>query len=222
MPFDYDEANPDDDGLIPAFPASERAFRTTVKMAIDVEHDAASGRHTFGFGSSAARDAITDWADGAVWFLAVGITYKMQVRVVAFGGWLDVLPPDTYAARNALGNWLAPQYAATAVVTPGAGSPNTIAVVMSISPHRKVTLTANSQFSAPGVGLPANTSTTIVYEVFQDATGGRTLSFAGGYVFAGGVVPQIATAANARSVVVLVKLDSGEWFASVTPDVKVP
>jgi len=66
-PFSIDVSSPANDALVSAFPANERAHRTTLKNIITVEHDEGSGHHVIGDGSIATRDAITDWVNGAIW-----------------------------------------------------------------------------------------------------------------------------------------------------------
>ncbi len=222
MGISWDETSPGDTSSIPAFPANERAFRATVKTTFGVEHDEADGgRHSFGFGDATARDAITTWKDGAIWFLLISAgLYKQQLYVTASGNWIDAVPPTQYANRTAAGSWSAPQSVPTATIVPGAGTPMTIAVGTSEAPYRKVTLTANSKMSNPS-GWTANTSATVEYEILQNGTGGWTLTFDTNYVFAGRATPIIATAASARSLLILKRLDDGKWLASVLPDIGV-
>lgn len=218
MAIAWDESNPTDTYQIPSYPANARAQRAAVKAAFGIEHDSALGRHKFGYGDAAARNAITDWVSGSVWFLEIdaGVSYKKQVRVGA--SWLDVVPPSQYANRNESAGWGVPQYASTVIITPGAGTPNTIAVSGIASAHRKVTLTANSKLSNPGAGFPVLASTMVTIEVHQDGTGGRTLVFDSNYVFPGRTVPSISLAASSISLLTLVLLHSGSWIASCAPD----
>lgn len=71
-PFNISEAVPADDGNVSSFPAQERSFRDIVEDALAVEHDmnsaGSTARHKFGIGSGTARDAITDWVVGSLWF----------------------------------------------------------------------------------------------------------------------------------------------------------
>lgn len=87
MPFNYDETKPGDSDVVSQFPANERAARNTVKAALAVEHDTAEGRHKFGVGNTAARDAITTWVDGAVWFNTTDARNIVQVR--SSSAWLN-------------------------------------------------------------------------------------------------------------------------------------
>lgn len=70
-PFNIAESVPADDGPVSAYPAQERTFRDIVEDALAVEHDmnsaGSSARHKFGRGSTATRDAITDWVVGSLW-----------------------------------------------------------------------------------------------------------------------------------------------------------
>ena len=64
---DIDPTNPLDNSIVSQFPANERASRTALETVIYSEHLDDVGRHTFGIGNDAARDAITDWGVGSIW-----------------------------------------------------------------------------------------------------------------------------------------------------------
>lgn len=91
MPFDYGETSPGDNDFVNQHPADERATRSAVKNAIDVEHDQAEGVHKFGVGNDAARDLITTWVVGSFW-LNTSTTPATLQRVVSIGPvvWEDV------------------------------------------------------------------------------------------------------------------------------------
>lgn len=213
MAIAWDELSPADTSSIPAFPANERAFRDAVKNAWDIEHDDANGRHKFGTGNAATRDAITNWVDGSVFLLSSGSAFKWQLYYAGLGGWVDVVPPSNYANRDAYAVWTLPQGSSIATITPGAGAPMTIAVAAGVATHRKVTITANSILVNPS-GFTASTSSVITLEVIQNATGGWTLDYDTNYVSPGGATPAIGLAANARSLLTLVRLDNGTWLVS--------
>lgn len=217
MAFNFDEANPGDTGSIPAFPANERAFRTATKGAINVEHDPAEGRHKFAYGDATARNAISTWVNGSLYLLEEDIYYRPQIRVG--GVFLDVVPPSRYANRDGFGQWSAQQYASVTTITPGGGSPNTIALPVNAAPHRRVTLTANSILSNP-TGFPGSISATITLEVLQDGTGNRTLTYDTIFRSQGGITPSIALTANAVSLLILTRLYNGDWVVNSLPDIK--
>lgn len=218
MAIGWDETSPADNGSIPAFPANERAFRAAVKAGYAYEHDSANGRHKFGYGNSTARDAITTWVDGSIWFLLSGGVYKLQQRIG--GAWEDILPPSQYADRDAVAGWTGYQYISTVTVNPTAGSPNLLAVVASLASHRKSTLTADTKLSNPST-YGSNRMTVVTMEIYQDGSGGHALTFDTNYVFPGKVVPLISTAANSRSFLTLTRLDDGKWLVTMASDVGV-
>lgn len=216
MPFNFDVSSPADTASIPGFPANERNHRAAVKNSLEVEHDTAEGRHKFGEGVAATRDAITTWVNGSIWFLTLGSYAQLLYRKA--GVWIEIIPPARYANREEAGAWTRYQYSTTTTITPGAGSPNTIAIVDTVTPHRKVTLTADSILSNPS-GF-TNGSTTVTLEVHQDGTGSWELTFDTNYVFQGGAPPVISSAASSVSFLTLTRLESGLWFVSCAADVK--
>lgn len=68
----WDEGVPTDNENISQGASRIRATRKNIRERINVEHDfpdgSESARHKFVVGSGAARDAITDWVDGSVFF----------------------------------------------------------------------------------------------------------------------------------------------------------
>lgn len=72
-PFDIAAGLPADSDIVSGYPLVERTFRDMVESILAREHDiiigagGASAHHKFGRGSTATRDAITDWVVGSVW-----------------------------------------------------------------------------------------------------------------------------------------------------------
>lgn len=66
MAIGWDEANPQDNSIVSQYPDNERAQRAVQASAWALEHDDVEGRHSFGVGNTAARDAITTWTTGAI------------------------------------------------------------------------------------------------------------------------------------------------------------
>lgn len=219
MAFNFDESAPADTASIPGFPSNERSHRAAVKGMVNVEHDSDDGRHKFGQGDATARDAISTWVDGSIWLQTLGSYYQLMTKNTTLGGWIEVIPPSRYANRDAAGEWSLYQYSSATAITPGGGSPNTIAIVAAGKPHRTVTLTANSKLSNP-TAFTTSVSTTITLEVTQDGTGGWTLEFDTSYAFPGGAPPVIASAAGAMSFLSLTRTVSGLWLVTCAPDVK--
>lgn len=67
MAIGWDETNPTDNSIVSQYPINERAQRSVQASAWILEHDDNEGRHSFGLGNTAARDAITSWTSGALW-----------------------------------------------------------------------------------------------------------------------------------------------------------
>lgn len=95
-------------------------------------------------------------------------------------------------------------WAAAALVTLTQAA--TIPVDMSAGINFTTTMTGNRTLGTPSNAKPGQSG---VIEILQDGTGGRTLAFASGWVFAGGTPPTLSTAANARDVLAYTVLSSG-------------
>ena len=64
---DIDPTNPTDSSIVSQFPANERLSRAAIETNFYLEHLTDVGRHTFGIGNDAARDAITNLGIVSVW-----------------------------------------------------------------------------------------------------------------------------------------------------------
>jgi hypothetical protein len=85
--------------------------------------------------------------------------------------------------------------------------------------YGRLTLEGNRTLALPTNGVPG---TGIYIEVTQDATGGRTLAFASGFMFAGKVAPVLSTAAGAMDVLFISCRSTTSFVASVDLDVGEP
>lgn len=89
-PFSIATATPASTDNLSSYPAAETGFREMIVSALAREHDFLdalqnfSGHHKFGVGSSASRDAITDWVVGSIWFNTDATATQLQ-RVVSVG-----------------------------------------------------------------------------------------------------------------------------------------
>lgn len=88
MAFDLDTSNPTNSYDVASYPANERAHRTAVSGLVGVEHSATEGRHKFGMGNSTARDAISTWVAGSIWFNTGTSPAKLQLYTGS--AWVDV------------------------------------------------------------------------------------------------------------------------------------
>lgn len=98
------------------------------------------------------------------------------------------------ALLGTVNGWTAQQYFVEQTLTDAA----TITWNANTQQAAKVTLGGNRTLALP-TNLKAGSSYSL--RIIQDATGSRTLAFAGGYKFAGGSAPTISTAANAIDII---------------------
>lgn len=218
MPFSDDESNPTDGYSIPSYPSNARAYRAMNKSRMAVEHSETEGRHTFGFGSVAVRNAISTWEDGAVFF-ASGISafgYVMQIRVS--GTWENVYPDDTVPNLAGLNEWTAGQFVVPVSVVPAGGSPNTLAVSAVTAPYKYATITADTILSNPS-SYTSGRATSVDFQITQDGTGGHALTFGTSYKFPGGAAPTIAQGAGETTLLNLRWTVGNLWLVTIAADI---
>lgn len=203
MAFDWDVANPGDTDTVASYPTNERAFRTAARGSVHVEHDAEEGRHTFGRGTTGTRDAITTWADGAVWWntsLVSGETilqvYNGTIWLTTEFGLLDVSQP-----------WTAIQSAPYVEMSTTASA---LDLDWSDGHYQKYTMDANLTLGA-GTNKPAaNQGATIVLEISQPGSGGPwTLAYNAEYKFQFGATPTLTTTESAVDQLILTLMSGG-------------
>ena len=130
------------------------------------------------------------------------------------GGWTQFSTNDVMVFRLDGNPWQAltsPQENVNTVTASGATQ--TLPDVTTATMH-KVTLTANCTITLPAPG--AGKSFTV--ELVQDATGGRTVTWAtpsGAIKWPGGTVPTISSAANAIDVITFVSIGGTNWYGFV-------
>lgn len=213
MAFDWDVANPDDDDVVAAHPTNERAFRTNARGAVDVEHDAEEGRHTFGRDDHTARDAITTWADGAIWWSTEQVSGQTLPQLYNGAAWLLT----QYGLLDVSQPWTAIQSAPyVAMGTTGSA----LDLDWSDGHYQKFTMDGALTLGA-GTNKPAaNQGATIVLELTQDGTGSRTLAYNAEYKFQFGTTPTLTTAIGAVDQLILTLMSDGNVDVVVKSDVK--
>lgn len=217
MPFSDDETNPTDGYSIPSYPANARAYRAMNKARMAVEHSVTEGRHKFGFGSTATRDAISTWEDGAIFFNSSIIAdgFALQIYVTALGGWQTVQPSSNTPRLSDQNVFLAPQYGDTEAVSPSAGN---VTIDCETKPFKTVALNQNITLLNPSNDVSGD-MTTIDVLLTQDGTGGRTVAYGSNYRFPGGVQPLIASGAGDITLLTLKKFTSSLWLVLAAADI---
>jgi len=202
MSFDWDVSNPTNTFTVSGYPTNERAFRTDARGAVDVEHDAEEGRHTFGRGNTAARDAISTWSDGAVWWNTDLVSGETILQVYNGSSWLTT----EFGLLDVSQPWTAIQSAP--YVAMGTTS-SALDLDWSDGHFQKFTMTGDFTLGA-GTNKPAsNQGATIVLELTQAAAGPHTLAYNAEYKFQAGSTPTLSTAEAAIDQLVLTLMSDG-------------
>lgn len=139
---------------------------------------------------SATPNQIVNNADGSI---IVSITGSIKVS-------LNVANPNVWTGQQAF---------AQAVLTDA----STIAWNANTQQAALVVLGGNRTLGMP-TNLEAGASYTLI--VKQDSTGSRTLGFASGYKWSGGVPPTLTTAANATDIFTFLS-DGTSMFGAMSP-----
>lgn len=217
MPFSDDETNPTDGYSIPSYPANARAYRAMNKARTAVEHSETEGRHTFGFGSTATRDAISTWEDGAIFFNSSVITdgFAQQIYVTALGGWQTIQPSINTPRLDEQNVFIVPQYGDAAAVVPSGGN---VTIDCDDTPFKTIALNQNVTLLNPSSDVSGK-MTSIDVLLTQDGTGGRTVSYGSNYRFPGNVQPLIASGPGDVTLLTLKKFTSSLWLVLAASDI---
>lgn len=184
-PFTLATTTPQTGDAQSAYPAAEDAFRDSIASALGREHDVLVGgssfgaHHKFGTGTTAARDAITDWVVGSIWFNTDFNPAVLQ-RVNSIG-------PVVWISVGAGANTIQ-------TLTPGVSVSWNMALGdnMFLTPAQSFTLTNPTNPTTQRRGVMIFT---------QDGVGSRIITWGSAYKFPLGVKFILSTAANATDVV---------------------
>ncbi len=226
----FDKNNPPGNTGISIGDNSIRDNNAGIETALTAEHDFATGltqtgRHKFGIDTEANRNLISDWVNGSI-FLANDVrTGKLVLQAYNSGAFeeVDVEPggaTPTLPRLDSQSDFISCQHATWDDVTPAPGSPDTLAVDLDLSPSKSATIIGNTIISNP-TNEVAGKDTTVKLEVIMDVTGGHTITWGTKYFTPGGVTPNIATGANARTMLYLSKTRAGNYLVSTAADMLV-
>ena len=191
-----------------------RTNQDAIEAAINSEHDfltgsTQTGRHKFGVGTTAARDALaSQWVNGSIWFNTDLVSGFIVIQVYSSSSWVNVDVRSTGIPRlDAANIWTRGQSATWATSSPTTTfTPNFGGVY-----PNKITLTGDITIANPTSKPVAGTYYTYTLEVVQDAAGGHAITSLGSdYIFPNSVFIPVSSSANARSMLYMTLLNDGK------------
>jgi len=220
LAFNFDTSNPTDTFLIPSYPQNERNHRQAVSDMLVVEHDISDGRHQFGVGDDAARDAITTWQIGSIWF-NTGQSPAYLQRVVSLGPitWENVDSRASVGHTNEQTDYTVAQFASFDQITPVTATVDTLAIDLSLSPSKYTTIVNDTLIQNPINDLTGK-DVTIKLEMMMNASGGHTITWDTNYFTTSGVTPNVFTGPNERNMVYLSKTNDDKFLVSTSANIK--
>lgn len=201
-----------------------RTNNAAIETAMDAEHYFATGgsqtgRHKFGIGTTATRNAITA-QQGMIWYNTDVYASHICVQAYNSGAWVNIDVFQTNIFRtDAQTRSTVPQYADwlnVAIVT------GNVACDFRTSPRKYCTLTSNITLQNPVNDLGAGVaSADVMFDLIQDGTGGRTVTFSNKYFSPDGLRPIVSTAANSRTRLYISGTQNGNYLVTSVPNMVV-
>lgn len=202
-----------------------RTNNAALESAVDTEHYFATGgsqtgRHKFGFGTTAVRNALTP-QENMIFFNtdaysgSVDLTH-IVVQGYHSGSWrnLDVVQSNIFRT-DAKTRSTVPQFSDWLNVPISAGN---VACDLATSPSKYVTLTQSVTLQNPINDYAVGTARAdVVFDFIQNGTGGWTVTFSNNYRSAYGLVPVISTAPGSRTRLYISGTQEGKYLVSTAP-----
>lgn len=192
-----------------------RDNNAAIETALGQEHEFStggtnSGRHKFGSGNSAAQAAITTWQNGSIYFRTDLRSGKIVLQRYSGSAWVDI---DVYQSSLPRTNEQSPytvtQWGTWASVTPGAGTPDTLAIDLSLSPYKYATIVGDTIIQNPTNALASNGTTCLLFLTMSGA--GHVITWGSNYRTPGGVTPAVASASGAKTLVYIQSCQDGTY-----------
>ena len=202
-----------------------RANAAAIEAAFDLEHDfttaaGQTGRHHFGYGNTAARNAATGIAAGTLWFNTEIATPNTVLQVYDGAAWDDLDVFNAQVPRLNLQNvWTKAQWAGFSSITPGAGSPMTLAIDFAAGQRQYATLTAATKFVNPTHPVAASGSELLI-DITMGGAGGYAITWDNLYVSSNGLTPVISSGVSEVTRVFISALQNGKYLVSTAPNCK--
>lgn len=200
-----------------------RDNNAAIETALGQEHEFSTGgtnggRHKFGGGDNAARDAITNWVAGSIWFNTQVRSGSICIQRYNGSSWANLDVFQTSLPRvNEQSPYTVTQWGTWASVTPGAGTPDTLAVDLALSPYKYATIVGDTIISNPTNALASNGTTVLLQLTMSGA--GHVITWGNNYRTVGGIDPVVANGAGQVTLVYIQSLQTGTYLVSTAPNV---
>ena len=228
----WDKSNPAGNTKVSVGDDAIRANNDALEAALTAEHafatgDDQSGRHRFPRGSIAQLTALAEKQNStpgaSIGYSGIGISMDARTlgSLVYWDGtaWQYADPGVSDIARiDETGNWTAPQNIQWVQVTPAAGTPDTLAVDMSLSPNKYATITGDTLVSNPTNVPAANYGHVVTLDLTMSGAG-HAITWGTNYRSSFGVSPIVDDADGAVNIFSLVYRRDGTVLVSAAPGV---
>jgi hypothetical protein len=198
-----------------------RTNNSAIESAIDLEHYFATGstqhgRHKFGRGTQADRTALSNVADGMLYFVTDLVTGKIVPTIRDAAAWVSLTVYDALIARLDVKNqWTKPQYATWELITMSAGN---LAVDYDKSPRQYANISANVTITNPVNDVAAN-GATIELDLTITGAGGWTVTWGNLYRSANSMKPVIAAVTGNKTKVFITGQQDGTYLVATQPNI---
>lgn len=176
----WDKTRPDGSRKLNLSDDDLRENNDGLETGLDTEHVFATGgaqhlRHRFGRGDGTTRDLIADWVAGSIWINTGRVSGEELIDIYDGAAWVET----SFGIIDVAQGWSSGQASDYVVVTPGAGTPMTLAWDIEDGNFFKATLSAGTEMQVPDVATLYATGAGAHYtwEITQDAGVARSLTF---------------------------------------------
>lgn len=224
----WDSSLPDGDISIALGDDAIRANNVAIEAALTLEHRFAtggnqSGRHVFVTDTAANIAALADVADGSIAFDTDTLGASRPVlRVYDGSTWNYAQPGDPsnpVAYVDEVNNWDGTNNFLWQSVTPGAGSPDTLAINLAESGYKYATITGDTEVQNPS-NFVAGYASTVLLQITNSGAG-HTLTWDNVYHSSYGIAPIFDPADGAINYFSLTRMQTGNVLVTAIPSISV-
>ena len=200
-----------------------RENNDSLEIALDLEHRFTtggnqSGRHVFYYGTSAGVAGLADVDDGSIAFEESSRGAGNPVLRVREGGvWRQLDVAQDVARLDEANDWSAPNNFEWVSVTPAAGTPDTLAVDLTLSSYKYATISGDTEISNPS-GAVAGYAQNVLLQITNSGAG-HTITWGSAYRAPNGVAPIYDDSDAAVNIFSLTILQTGGVLVTTAMDV---